>query len=384
MNENSPQSTDERHGATSASNAEFDLLCPGRHQAQLGLPESPPSEDAESGRKIHDALAFYTLGDPAGLTLDERDTYDRCQEIEARKVVEFFGPDVSKVGVWPENPKVPEASRVWVKIPPNMVEHSCRPDCFHRLLERALIVEYKTGRNEVTGSPRNLQLRDEEVLIRGNFLITGDIGVVVVQPWITMNPEICVYTPEDSERARTEMFARVIASNDPKSPRVPGEVQCQFCRAKMSCQEYQRWAGSMVPGMVSLVDVPVSAWTPVQRAMFLEGQKIAARWLKECDMTLKAMEKQSPGSIPGWTIGKGAKVRSVNNPQRAFDRFGALGGNLEQFMACVDLGITALKQALATATGLRGKKLEAEIDKILDGICDINERAGSWEKVEAP
>ena len=48
--------TTERRGATSASNAHADALCPGRHLAQRGLAEPAERADAAHGRSIHEAL----------------------------------------------------------------------------------------------------------------------------------------------------------------------------------------------------------------------------------------------------------------------------------------------------------------------------------------
>ena len=69
----------ERGKFTSASNAEPDSLCQGRHQAQLGIAEEKTGDDAEyaaHGNVIHAALA---KGDPTGLSLEQ--TAVRAQEL---------------------------------------------------------------------------------------------------------------------------------------------------------------------------------------------------------------------------------------------------------------------------------------------------------------
>src|SRR5271163_4627569 len=73
---------------TSASNAQNDKDCPGRHIAQRGIPEPPKSEDASQGTLIHEALAS---GDPSKLNAAQADVYASCRTIEAKVVSTFFG-----------------------------------------------------------------------------------------------------------------------------------------------------------------------------------------------------------------------------------------------------------------------------------------------------
>ena len=63
--------TDERRGQTSASNAQADSLCQGRHRAQAGLPDTK-SDDSKFGTEIHDALA---KDDPSKLKSDQLSIY---------------------------------------------------------------------------------------------------------------------------------------------------------------------------------------------------------------------------------------------------------------------------------------------------------------------
>lgn len=371
---------DERRGHTSASNAEADALCPGRHLAQAGLPETD-SAYASSGRKIHNALA---LRNPEGLTLAERETYDRCLDIEARKVAEFFGTE-TQIESWAEDPNNLEGSRFWVRFQYNgrMLEHSCRPDRFHRSNgKRALIIEYKTLLGDVPESARNMQLRDQQVILRGHYLITGDIGVVVIQPFVEMNPQICVYTAEDSDRARQEMFARVIASNDPQSARTAGEVQCKFCRAKRHCIEYQKFHGQLTPpAMLTVLEVPMTSWTPEQRATAANAIKPAEKLLDEMKEFLKSGLEKDPSFVPGWTLEPGKKRETIKDPQVCYERFAGIGGKLEQFMACISVTKTKLKEAVNTATGARGKALDAAIKTLTDGIVETSVTAPSLKRV---
>lgn len=375
--------TDERRGATSASNAEADFLCPGRHLAQKGKPHKD-TKDSEFGRRIHEALAKR---DPEGLTLDERDIYESCTAIEVRKVKEFFGAVPEKeLRSWPE-------TRYWIMFqipvpaphpsqPPGMrlLEHSAKPDRVYRHGPRILLIEYKTLAGDVQASPRNLQIRDQAVVASGHFL-ADEAGAVVVQPLVTHNPEICLYTKPDLQRAKDELFARVVSSNDPRSARVPGEVQCNFCLFKRDCLEYQRWAGAMVPNMLTLLEVPVASWSPEQRAIFCDRFDVAQKWLNDCWSAIEEGAAKDPQFVPGYALFPGAERRKINNPQGVFERFALAGGTVEQFLSTVDVVQTRLKQCLSDLTGAKGKKLEEKLKGMIDGHVTITQNKSSLKKL---
>lgn len=373
---------DERRGCTSASNAAADSLCGARHLAQRGKPRVE-TEDAGTGRRIHEALA---TGKTDGLNVDERRTFELCLEVERKKLIEFFGDDAPKAIAFREDVKDPAKSRLWVTVlgpAGQKYEHSCRCDVIYRLQERALIIEYKTLFGEVPDSPRNLQLRDQQVLVRGNMAITGDIGVCVIQPAVTMDPQICVYTPDDSKRAEQQMFARVVASNDPSSQPVAGEVQCKFCLAKKSCKAYLQYSGALVPAMLTVLDVEMEQWTPEHRAKAMDLLKPAQDLLDLIKEFIRDGLAADPNFCPGYTLKPGAVIETITNPQGVFDRFTKLGGTLEQFMPAVRLNKTALKESLADLTGAKGKKLDAAMATLTDGFTESKRNSPSIKRIES-
>lgn len=365
---------DERRGSTSASNAMADSLCPGRHLAQRGLPDTTSSA-SETGTRIHAALSGAI--DPATLSLEEQTTRDMCLDIERRKVAEFFGANADKVKCWREDPAASK-SRFWVRF--GTFEHSCRPDVVYTYGGRGLILEYKTLAGDVPHSSRNLQLRDQQCIVRGQFILTGDIGVCVVQPMVSMNPDICVYSNADSDRATAEMFSRIERSNDPASSRVAGEYQCQFCKARGLCAEYQKFAGALVPGILNLLDVAVADWSPEQRVLFCDRVGVAEKWLTETWAAMKEGVARDPNFVPGYELKPGNKRETITDPQKLWDRFAAIGGKLEQFMGTVSIGKAKLKEAVAAAAGVKGKALDTKVKELTDGIVEVSQNAPSLVK----
>lgn len=214
----------ERGEWTSASAAESDAACKGRHLMQRNLPDEK-SDDAASGTRIHDALV---KGSDEGLSQDESETYGKCCEIERELIVRYFGFDTFV------NPPEREV-RYWTSF--GDLKHSGQNDSSWRASSKCLLLDYKTGRNEVAASPRNMQLRDLAVLKWMNTPLLSEIAVAIIQPFVTSEPEICIYKEIDIDRAFKEMAERVMASNDPNSPRTAGEIQCKYCRALSICPE---------------------------------------------------------------------------------------------------------------------------------------------------
>lgn len=346
----------QRGDYTSASNAHADLLCAGRHLAQYGIPDER-SSDSIFGTRVHDALA---KGNGEGLTPQEEDIYESCKAIETKVLPKVFGPEIENMLAHPDREK-----RFWIEWS-NGMRHSGQIDSAYRYKMKALIVEYKALPGDVADSPRNMQLRDQAVLYDFNNQMLSEVATVVIQPLVTHSPEICIYKREDLQRARDEMFTRVFKSNQPDSPRTPGEVQCKFCKAKSKCPEYTRFAAGEVansPG--SLMLVPVDKWTPQQRALFLERASIVEKWIDTTKGEMKKLLKADPNSIPGYELKAGRNMSTIINAQKVFENFSALGGTLDQFMGCVEIGKGKLEVEMRTVTEYKGKKLKEAVEAVI-------------------
>lgn len=373
---------DPRKGGTSASSAQADSLCPGRHLAQRGL-KSETSDDATFGRIVHAALA---KNDPSSLTTEQLDIYESCVAIESKIVDRLFGPERSKAKVFVEQ-------RFWVKVkavgldPTALVsanvyyDHSGQPDKIYRLGPRGLIIEYKTLAGDVPVSAENQQLRDQVVLAAGNLVLT-EVMAVVIQPLVTHDPVPCLYDATSIKQAEEEMFERVRRSNNPKSPRIAGELQCKFCAAKSICKEYAIWAASLLPARITLPDLPVSEWSVEHRVAFCEGVGAVEKWIEDNKEAMKQLMSENPDAVPGFYLKPGAIREKVTDPEALFARFVELGGTLDQFMACVSIIKGNLEEQTRSVTKLKGKALKSKIESLLEGITESKQNAPSISKIK--
>lgn len=380
---------------TSASNAAADLGCPARHLAQRGL-EERDSKDAATGRAVHNVLALIDTPEHKAayeaLKPDQRDIHDRCLAIAERKKVEFFGREAANPSL-----RTFREQRYWVKLrkpapaeekTAEFLEHSGQPDLVYRLGMRALVVEFKTLFGDIPGASSNMQLRDQACLVRGNLLV-NEVGAVLVQPWVNANPEVCLYTAGDLDRASKEMFARVIASNDPASRRIAGEVQCGFCLAKTQCDAYQKWAGGSVPAMLTVLDVPMEAWTPEQRAIAADRLSVAQDYLDQLKDFLKSGLEKDPEFVPGWGLQPGTERETITDPQGVFERWVKLVPKLppedqvKAFMRTVTVRKAPLREILAAYTDYKkGKALQDAVAGLLDGLVETKFSAPSLKRLK--
>jgi len=365
--------TQSRGEFTSASNALADSLCAGRHLSQRGCADIK-TEDATHGTKIHNSLAKQ---DPAGLDVEQVDTYEACNEIATKMVEKYFGEGAT--------PPVIRETRCWIYWADGL-RHSGQIDAVFRSGTKALILEYKTLNSDIPGSPKNMQLRDQVCLFDTCNPLLSEIAVCVIQPLATHSPELCVYQRQDINRAREQLYLRVAESNKPNAPRTAGEAQCKFCLFRLKCPEHNKWAGSMVVAqsqmdvVPDIIDRPVVEWTPQMRVVFLDRMPIAQKWLDDCKAEMKRLLAENPDAIPGYELKAGNKRETVTNPQGVFDRFSARGGTLEQFMACISVAKTKLKEQLAAVTKSKGKKLAGELEELTAGLVEVKKNEPSIER----
>jgi hypothetical protein len=374
--------TQSRGEWTSASNAQSDLLCPGRHLAQRGIPDDE-SEDAASGRRIHSALAGGAPIIDRLLSLEERETFDMCREDEKKLAEAFFGDQAGKPM------KVYREERRWVQFDGNgqRLAHSGQADLVFRQGTKALVIDYKVLRGDVAEAPENQQLRDLAVLNWRNLELVSEVGTAIVQPWVTRSPKICLYTQPDLDRAEKEMLERVMRSNLTEAKRVPGPVQCKFCKAKNKCAEHNQWVGSQLPIIAEpvlqagLFQVAMDKWSPEQRSLAASILPTVTKRLEEMKDWLKTGLAGDPHFIPGYQLKPGSIRESVKDVQALFDRFTALGGKLDQFFPCITVQKGELKRAVAEVSGTKGKALDGTMKQLLDGITESKQSAPTLERM---
>ncbi len=352
--------TDIREGFTSASQAESDLLCPGRHLAQRGLTEVI-SPEAASGNRIHEWLAVTATGGCTIVQLspEEMEIALACQK-RALSIVDEWCKG-HHFDIFTEE-------RLWCAV--QTFKHSGQPDfvALDAVEKRAVVLDFKSGRSDVPEPNTNQQLRDLAVLASIRWVL-DEITVAIVQPFAKRQPP-CVYSEQDIARALKDMRNRVLMSNNPMAPRVAGEKQCKWCKASRTCPQYDAWAKGALPVLANGFGIE-HAWTAEQWVQFLSIAPEAEKWIESKKDEARALLRANPESIPGYEL-KTIEREKITNVQGVFEQTTARGVHQSAFMQAVTVTKKGLKESLRTI-GLKGKELETTMDEILFGNVESKE-----------
>lgn len=355
--------TDDRGKWTSASNAAADALCPGRHLAQRDIPEPPPTPEALRGTRIHAWLAGQPIPDPSGHsvvvnTLDYAVMKDALygantgglnpEELETAEAIRVQVDEILR-DQFPGGCTMRFEKRLWMDI--GKLRHSGKPDLLAFTDNRIVIADYKTGWGFVPDSDVNLQLRDLAVLAWETYHIAP---IVVAKVQKGGKPVLCEYNSDDIGKAAGMLDKRVILSNIQGSPRIPGPVQCQYCRFRPQCPEAQ----ATVTALQNVTDAAGALVDGATIARLLDAGKVAKQIIADNESRAKELLAQNPDAIPGWTLKKGACVREITDPETVASRFVKLGGEIPQFLKSVKVNISKLETLLREAKGYKGRDLD--------------------------
>lgn len=363
---------DERGGRPSASGMERLALCPGSWAAERGLPETT-SEWAAEGTLLHSVLAGEITDE--GLTDDQRWVVDRCRSIEAN-IIEAVAIDCTYVE---------REVRLAVSDGEGVV-FSGKPDVVYTDGNgRALVLDYKTGRGAVPPAERNYQMRALAVLVAEKHG-ADDVFVALVHPRYS-NDEGEVFTLAryghgDIVLADDELLGIVSNASAVNAPRVPGESQCRYCKAKAQCPEATGQAIAIVPPSITVgmkpKDVALALpLIPADELADLYDRCKLATMVADAVIDQAKARIEGGEEIPGLELKPGAVERKIDDPQKAFD---ALGDTLtaESFIACCTVSVPKLQNAIGDALCLKGEtSKKAAIQGLLGDVIELKPKAAS-------
>lgn len=353
--------TDERQNLPSASGLERIALCPGSWAAEQTSPAPDTSSpEADSGTAIHAALAGEKPARP--LTEEEERIATACHRLATETAAATYGALEHADTLILEQ-------RLWLRQEGQPVL-SGKPDLVAIYGMRALIIDYKTGRGEVTDAARNLQLRALVALVASNYHVR-EATVVIVQPFSTAGTSSARYNDDDIAAAREHVLEVLAGAAAPDAQRIPSTDACRYCRAKAICPE-ARTEALAVPVTLAVIKDPTEAALGLSDdalGQFLERAALAEKVIEACrDEAKRRLEAGQ--ELPGWKLKPGTERETITNPQTVYDRFTDIGGNGEQFLECVTVGKTKLKDMVRAITTARGKALDAHLDAMLAGCTE--------------
>ena len=344
---------DLRGGWPSASAIENLSLCPGAFSAQKDIAEEQMSFDALKGIRIHS----YLEGKQE-LILDVAEQ-DIADELEAKRELleaELF-PRAKKIVT------VMKEHRMWLTAPafPAAVNFSGMAD--HIMIQgaTALIVDYKTGRGEVTPSSRNLQLLALAVLLKGNFPKVRKIHAAILQTREAV--EVATFNTKQLREGKELIISILELALTPSARRFAGEKQCKWCKFKTQCPE-------AMGAMLTLVQV-TELTDPTRFAELLDYVGVAKKLIPEIEKKAREILDNDPYSIPGYKIAEGRKRRKITDSQEAFNRLREDKLiSQEDFLKAVKVSVPQIESGVCATTG---KKKSEAYKAVADSLEDLIE-----------
>lgn len=360
----------ERERLPSASGMERLALCPGSFLLEVQHGERTETEDSTLGDRIHDWLAWRK----AALAPEEQEIADVCEAHAKRVYDEWEGSHRCAV-----NTDTVREQRIWARDADGLGRTwSGKPDLVAVIecadgKRRALVVDYKTGRGDVTRAAGNMQLRALAVLVAEEFNVQ-EVRVAIVQP-LAGPPTVCDYTETDLAVSGVEIDAIVRRATTPGQDRRPSPAACKYCGAKAACPEGRNLALAMAKPLAR--DGGVILLTPEEMAGFLHAARAAEAIIESVRDKARRMLEVDEKAIPGWRLKPGVARESITDPQKVFDRVAAIGATPERFLSTVTVAKGKLEGIVRELTGEKGKGLKARLDGILDGATETKHGAPS-------
>lgn len=375
--------SDPRLGLPSASGAARWSACPGSHLAEASAPyqESDAGADAAYGTNIHSLIerylrqfgtdVFVPLPDPNDQSLkvegSESDDLDLITRmVKARNdLVRIFFPYCAG--------RFDDArfeDRLWIRDSAWNLICSGQLDYVLIWQNRILLIDWKSGRGEVEQAAGNPQLRVQAVCAYQEFSNAIlerypeiEIGVAIVQPYSSSQGAFthALYEGKDVLRyaeARVIQDARLAVSQG--QPRIPGLVQCKYCRNKANCPE-----AAALTAMIPAMEAERTDWMdrPVTGSE-LDLYRLAEKIIESRKAKARAQLKRDPDSIPGYAL-KETAGRKEADPVVAWAKVGINIGGAAFAEAC-KVSIPTLADKWATQRGIPKTKARKEVEEILE------------------
>ena len=364
--------TDPRQGLPSASGLYRLRNCPGsysmgREAIARGMTPPDGGDDAASGTRIHKWLETEAPEDWNALGYAEQQTAALCQS-QARRLLADFAKRHGEV-TW-------EARERRFAVTPFGVTGdisgalpwigSGQADLIARCGDHILILDYKTGRGDVTPAEANDQLRGLAPLIsHWNPL---SVTVAIVAPMIG-KPTVAVFDRDALKAAKAWLVQTW--TNAPRATETVAGDWCQYCPARLICRAYaDHNAQTLAP--LTQDGLPPDK---IKEALFARAYESDAATLAEIGERVKMLEwgaaaikaairrRLEEGGrdadelrAAGWSLKEEGGAREITDPDKAAQLLapllaGAEGGAMAALMRAAKLSAATLTEEIHKASG---------------------------------
>jgi len=334
----------DRGDKPSCSSFERYSLCAGSFQIAQLVPKEESGPAAQLGTDVHLALS----GGKVDLTEEGEELYNLCRYHLEKMQDEVIGKEVTFQSLVEQ--------RLWWK-----GEWSGQSDRIDIFQDSALVVDYKTGRGEVTPADRNMQLRGLAVLVKRRFPTLKKVYVAIIAPR-SIGTTLACYDEEGLAAATEEVLELVAEISKEHAPRTPAPEACKNCPAKAVCPEVADKA----------ITLPNHSHPPALTNQKLGELLVAAEYIEDYIMAIRIEAKSRLAlgvRVPGWTTKEGRTTRSIGDATAAYNLVADMMSP-EEFAGACKVSVPSLEKAYAKSTGLKGKAAKESFESVIAPVLE--------------
>lgn len=374
---------DQRRGVPSASGMERLVNCPASFDMERHAPDTE-SADAASGTRIHAVLALEASADT--LTADEAETCEMCAA-QATQVIEAWNESTGMVTpdqtLREQRLGMTALSRVLDVTPESKADFvfTGQADLILVKYDRALVIDYKTGRGDTATALDNAQLAGLAVLVAGRYNVQS-VRVAIVQPWAG-KPTVADYDANALALAKSWLLSAIHESAHSTPEDARAGDHCKWCKAKHVCEAYKQAALQVVevidPMTIAGMDNETQRKAMFARAMEMPAERLAAtmrglgmvkRFIAAIEGAARMRAAEDQAFQQFYTLKEKNGRRSISNVQLVAGRAFKHGVSVEDFTSFCSISLSATKDLLKKASGAKGKALDAIFDEVIDGATE--------------
>src|SRR5206468_3069233 len=346
----------ERLGLPSGSHLERLVHCRASHAMsmkarQLGQATHEDSEAAQQGTRIHETLHTGNLEE---LGPEERELAEdlRRQELDL-------------LSEWKRDSTVQERreERFYLRREGHLFPiFTGQPDLVFSQGNRALIIDRKLGRRQVSAPSENWQLRAYAVLLAQADPGLEEITVAIQSPFFKYQPAI--YGCEELDQFHRLILTVLASLSDPGEPMIGS--WCTFCPGSMICPARSKERNQLA---IPVQELP----SGTDAARLLE---MVARVEAVCDQIkahYKAQLETDSSCVPGWRLQSSSR-RWIPHPEQAFERL-IEQFTVSEFLECTSVSVSELERAWASKNNVPTAQARVRFSRYM-GACITENRVG--------
>lgn len=367
-------SADERRGKPSASGLERIALCPGSWNLERQIAPDSPGPEALVGTRLHENMHEGTMPEDP----EEAEAVQWCREKRTSLVVELLGTEEAACEVITET-RFEEKQGLYT----GALDFAAISG------DKAVLIDYKFGRDPVPAASQNIQLAAYAILLLDARPNLETVYALIMQPFHARpsQPKICAFDRSAAEQARSYITKILAATASEKAPLRPSLRGCKYCRALDTCPAMRL----QVTQACTVADAKVWDQIPAENKVVLYKNALMAQKMVDKIMKHTRADLEAGIDLPGLILAPGRSSFTITDPQAAYCILAEdpeIMLSAEDFTACCKVSISSLDKAVLEKLKeinpkVRVKDAKDRVREILSSVGEMKTTAGTIKEVSS-